>query len=143
MKNSYKHFGHINPVGFGLEWKNCSIPITSSISDQAAAIFGSQCFSKGDVKITIGTGAFLDLITGDKCHASLKGMYPLVAWQFDQPTFCVEGAAHDMGTVIAWGQNCGLFVDPAETSSIAESVPDTNGVYFVPAFSGLGVILFI
>ncbi|XP_065360323.1 putative glycerol kinase 5 [Calliphora vicina] len=138
VNNSYKHFGHINPADFGSEWQNCNIPITSSISDQAAAIFGSQCFSKGDVKITIGTGAFLDLITGNKCHASLKGMYPLVAWQFDKPTFCVEGAAHDMGTVIAWGQNCGLFVDPAETSSIAESISDTNGVYFVPAFSGLG-----
>ncbi|KAI8118783.1 putative glycerol kinase 5 [Lucilia cuprina] len=143
VNNSYKHFGHINPVDFGPEWQNCQIPITSSISDQAAAIFGSQCYTKGDVKITIGTGAFLDLITGNKCHASLKGMYPLVAWQFDDTTFCVEGAAHDMGTIIAWGQNCGLsffstYADPAETSSIAESITDTNGVYFVPAFSGLG-----
>ncbi|KAM7356588.1 glycerol kinase 5 isoform 2-T2 [Cochliomyia hominivorax] len=138
VNNSYKHFGHIIPADFGPEWKNCHIPITSSISDQAAAIIGSQCFSNGDVKITIGTGAFLDLITGSKCHASIKGMYPLVAWHFNKPVFCVEGAAHDMGTVMAWGQKCGLFEDPEETSNIAESIPDTNGVYFVPAFSGLG-----
>lgn len=103
-------------------------------------MFGSQCLAKGDVKITIGTGAFLDLITGDRCCASLRGMYPLVAWQFDEPVFCIEGAAHDMGSVIAWGQNCGLFDDPSLTSSIAESIGDTNGVFFVPAFSGLGVV---
>ncbi|GBP00524.1 Putative glycerol kinase 5 [Eumeta japonica] len=125
---------------FGPEWKNCNIPITSSVSDQAAALFGSQCFTKGDVKVTIGTGAFLDLITGERCYASLKGMYPLVAWQFDEPIFCVEGAAHDMGTVIDWGQNCGLFAEPSVSSRIAESVTDTNGVFFVPAFSGIGPI---
>lgn len=140
VNNSYNDFGYLDPVEFGPEWQHCQIPITSSISDQCAAIFGSQCFNKGDVKITMGTGAFLDLITGDSCHASIKGMYPLVAWQYDkETTFCVEGAAHDMGTIIAWGQNCGLFTDPRETSSIAESIEDTNGVYFVPAFSGLGV----
>ena len=140
VDNSYKHFGHINPIEFGPEWQNCHIPISSSISDQSAAIFGSQCFSKGDAKITIGTGAFLDLITGNQCQASIKGMYPLVAWQYEKETcFCMEGASYDMGTVMVWGQNCGLFVDPAETASIAETVPDTNGVFFVPAFSGLGV----
>ncbi|XP_013115565.2 putative glycerol kinase 5 [Stomoxys calcitrans] len=139
VNNSYTDFGHINPVDFGPEWQNCQIPITASISDQCAAIFGSQCFSKGDVKITMGTGAFLDLITGSSCHASIKGMYPLVAWQYGKnTTFCVEGAAHDMGTIITWGQNCGLYSNPAETSAIAESISDTNGVYFVPAFSGLG-----
>lgn len=140
VSNSYKDFGYINPANFGPEWQNCQVPITTSISDQSAALLGSQCFHKGDVKITIGTGAFLDLITGKNCHASLKGMYPLVAWQYEgQTTFCMEGAAYDMGTVIAWGQSCGLFSDPAETSEIAESVKDTGGVYFVPAFSGLGV----
>ncbi|XP_061393080.1 putative glycerol kinase 5 [Musca vetustissima] len=139
VNNSYKDFGYIDPVDFGPEWKNCRIPITSSISDQCASMFGSQCFQKGDVKITMGTGAFLDLITGKTCQASLQGMYPLVAWQYGKDTtFCVEGAAHDMGTIIAWGQNCGLYTKPSETEEIAESVADTNGVYFVPAFSGLG-----
>ncbi|XP_075157684.1 glycerol kinase 5 [Haematobia irritans] len=139
VDNSYKEFGFIDPVDFEPEWKNCRIPITASISDQCAAIFGSQCFSKGDVKITLGTGAFLDLITGNRCHASLKGMYPLVAWQHGKnTTYCVEGASHDMGTIITWGQSFGLYSHPSETATIAASVADTNGVYFVPAFSGLG-----
>uniref|UniRef100_A0A1A9W3H6 Glycerol kinase 5 n=1 Tax=Glossina brevipalpis TaxID=37001 RepID=A0A1A9W3H6_9MUSC len=143
VNNICENLGFLHPDCFmGLEWKNTHIPITSSISDQTAAIFGNQCFNKDDVKITMGTGAFLNLITGSCCQASLKGMYPLVAWQFNKQTiYCVEGAAHDIGTIIAWGQQCGLYTDPTETSSIAESVKDSDGVFFIPAFSGLGAPL--
>uniref|UniRef100_A0A1B0A731 Glycerol kinase n=1 Tax=Glossina pallidipes TaxID=7398 RepID=A0A1B0A731_GLOPL len=122
VNNVYKSLGFLHPGCFTtLDWQNTHIPITSSISDQTAAIFGNQCFSKDDVKITMGTGAFLNLITGTSCQASLKGMYPLVAWQFKKQTvYCVEGAAHDIGTIISWGKQCGLYTDPTETSSIAE-----------------------
>lgn len=93
----------------------------------------------------MGTGSFLDLITGKHCQASIHGLYPLVAWQFkntkinDELVFCVEGAAQDTGTLICWAQSCGLFNDPSETSDIAYSVENTGGVYFIPAFSGIGV----
>jgi len=74
-------------------------------------------------------------------------MYPLVAWQLKSPArnqgaiYCIEGASHDFGTVVTWAQSCELFENPADTSDIAQSVPDTNDVFFMPAFSGLGVSL--
>lgn len=121
------------------------------IGDQSASMWGSCCFKKGDVKITLGTGSFLDVNTGDECHASIHGMYPLVAWQTGKPSavaggkdavetvYCVEGSASDTGSIIKWAMDFGLFKDPADSAAMAQSVPDTDGVYFVPAFSGLGV----
>ncbi|EDW93864.2 putative glycerol kinase 5 [Drosophila yakuba] len=144
VDNGYKGFGHVHPTAFGPEWANTQIPIAASLSDQTAAIWGSQCFQKNDVKVTMGTGAFLNLVTGDRCQAAISGMYPLVAWQFKKPTrqqgavYCIEGASHDFGTVVTWAQSCELFDSPANTSDIAQSVPDTNDVFFMPAFSGLG-----
>ncbi|EDW50263.1 GM14527 [Drosophila sechellia] len=144
VDNGYKGFGHVHPTAFGPDWANTEIPIVASLSDQTAAIWGSQCFQKNDVKVTMGTGAFLNLVTGDRCQAAISGMYPLVAWQFKKPTrqqgavYCIEGASHDFGTVVTWAQSCELFDSPANTSDIAQSVPDTNDVFFMPAFSGLG-----
>lgn len=90
----------------------------------------------------MGTGAFLNLVTGPQCHAALTGMYPLVAWQMQKKAiYCIEGASHDFGTVVTWAQSCELFADPKDTAAMAESVADTNGVFFMPAFSGLGVSL--
>lgn len=109
-------------------------------------MWGSCCFNKGDVKITLGTGSFLNVNTGSECHASIHGLYPLVAWQYRNPqlkheetVYCVEGASSDTGSIIKWAMDFGLFSDPSESSSIAESVENTDGVYFIPAFSGLGV----
>lgn len=109
-------------------------------------MWGSCCFKKGDVKITLGTGSFLNLNTGDQCHASIHGLYPLVAWQSNgqagkdiDTVYCVEGASSDTGSIIKWAIDFGLFEDPAASAGIAESVADTDGVYFIPAFSGLGV----
>ncbi|KAH8288023.1 hypothetical protein KR018_000997 [Drosophila ironensis] len=139
VDNSYKDYGQVHPSALGPAWSRTSIPIAASVSDQTAAMWGSQCFVKNDVKITMGTGAFLNLITGSKCHAALTGIYPLVAWQMhNKPIYCIEGASHDFGTVVTWAQSCELFENPSQTSDIAESVTDTNGVFFMPAFSGLG-----
>lgn len=140
VDNAY-NFGYVHKSLFGNK-----IKISSSLSDQSAAMWGSCCFNEGDVKVTLGTGSFLNLNTGKQCHASVYGLYPLVAWQFnsqnknnnDKLVYCVEGAANDTGTIINWGLNFGLYDDPAKTSDIAESVQDTDGVFFVPAFSGLG-----
>ncbi|XP_050333319.1 putative glycerol kinase 5 [Bactrocera neohumeralis] len=144
VDNDYKDFGNVHPNALGPEWHSSCVSISASISDQTAAMWGSQCFERGEVKITLGTGAFLNLITGSTCHASVMGLYPLVAWQFRdarekaRTVYCVEGASNDIGTLIEWAKQCGLFDDPMETSDIAHTVPDTNGVYFIPAFSGLG-----
>ncbi|ALC43014.1 CG1271 [Drosophila busckii] len=144
VDNSYKDFGHVHPAAFGADWGSTKIPIAASLSDQTGAMWGSQCFNTGDVKVTMGTGAFLNLITGCDCKAVISGMYPLVAWQLNQKqkqlqtVYCVEGASHDFGTVVSWAHSCELFEQPADTADMALSVPDTNDVYFMPAFSGLG-----
>nr|XP_016926299.2 putative glycerol kinase 5 [Drosophila suzukii] len=144
VDNAYKGFGHMHPMALGPDWANTNVPIAASVSDQTAAMWGSQCFKKNDVKVTMGTGAFLNLVTGERCHAAISGMYPLVAWQLKSPArnqgaiYCIEGASHDFGTVVTWAQSCELFENPADTSDIAQSVPDTNDVFFMPAFSGLG-----
>lgn len=86
----------------------------------------------------------MNVYTNKYCHASVHGLYPLVAWQFrrngvNDTVFRIEGSVNDTGSMINWAINFGLFDDPARSSSIAESVPDSDGVYFIPAFSGLGV----
>lgn len=112
------------------------------MSDQSASILGCQIFKSNDIKITMGTGGFINIITGNVCHACPNALYPLVAWQFGAtPIYCIEAAANDVGSIVNWGQQCGLFNDPTETSDIAESLNDCDGVYFIPAFSGLAVSL--
>lgn len=88
----------------------------------------------------------MNLNTGPQCPASIYGLYPLVAWRYaDKPAdktelvYCMEGAANDTGSIIQWAMNFGLFDDPSKSAEIANSVDDTEEVYFVPAFSGLGV----
>lgn len=110
-------------------------------------MWGSCCFHTGDIKITLGTGSFLNLNTGSQCPASIYGLYPLVAWKYtdeksgkSELVYCMEGAANDTGSIIQWAMNFGLFDDPSKSAEIANSVDDTEDVYFVPAFSGLGVI---
>lgn len=116
------------------------------IGDQSASMWGSCCFDKGDIKVTLGTGSFLNVNTGSECSASIYGLYPLVAWQYEdynenktELVYCIEGASNDTGSIIQWAINFGLFKDPSESAAIAESVDDSEDIYFVPAFSGLGV----
>lgn len=73
------------------------IEIPLQIGDQSASMWGSCCFNRGDVKVTLGTGSFLNVNTGQKCHASVHGLYPLVAWKWrnkeqksDELMYCVE-----------------------------------------------------
>nr|XP_032519870.1 LOW QUALITY PROTEIN: putative glycerol kinase 5 [Danaus plexippus plexippus] len=116
-----------------------AIPIRSCIADQTASMWGSCCFSPGDVKLTMGTGTFLNIHTGASPHTSLTGLYPVVGWRMgDELVFSAEGANNDTASIIKWAQNLGLFDNPQETADIAMSVPDSDGVFFIPAFSGLG-----
>ncbi|XP_063242555.1 putative glycerol kinase 5 isoform X2 [Bacillus rossius redtenbacheri] len=116
------------------------VPVRCLMADQAASLFGLCCFKKGDVKLSMGTGTFLNLNTGDEPHASVAGIYPVVAWRIGDETVCVaEGASSDTGSLVQWAQNIGLINSVAECSDVARSVEDSDGVYFVPAFSGLQV----
>lgn len=132
VKNSHD-FGYIDRSLFG-----CEIRIASSIADQSASMWGQGCFQPGDIKVTLGTGAFLNLNSGTKCHGSSHGLYPIVAWATDEPIYSVEGASNDMGSTIDWAVRSGIIESITTCSSVAFSVPDTNGVCFVPALAGLG-----
>ncbi|KAJ8717914.1 hypothetical protein PYW07_005844 [Mythimna separata] len=104
-----------------------------------ASMWGSCCFEVGDVKLTMGTGTFFNINTGAEPHASVSGLYPIVGWRLgEELVFSAEGANNDTASIIKWAQNLGLFDNPEDTAGIATSVPDTDGVYFIPAFSGLG-----
>ncbi|XP_075216468.1 glycerol kinase 5 [Lycorma delicatula] len=129
-----EHFGSTVPDIFGH-----SIPIRAVIADQSASLFGSCCFNEGDAKVTIGTGTFFDVNTGKHPHASVAGLYPVVGWKIkNELVYVAEGLSKDSGTLITWAQRMGfLGPDPSESYKIATSVPGNDGVYFVPAFSGL------
>ncbi|XP_058125013.1 putative glycerol kinase 5 [Anopheles ziemanni] len=137
VDNSYD-FGYVHESLLGAK-----IKIAASISDQSASLWGNCCFNRGDVKITMGTGSFLNVNTGSKCLASVHGLYPLIGYKLRDAssmdiTYLMEGSSNDSGSIIEWAMNVGLFDDPAESAGMAMSVPDSDGVLFVPAFSGLG-----
>ncbi|XP_067143455.1 putative glycerol kinase 5 [Centruroides vittatus] len=133
IKPTSGEFGKTEKSIFGV-----SIPITATVGDQQASMFGECCFDVGEIKCTMGTGSFININTGSNPHASYKGLYPVVGWTIgDETTYLAEGGTHDTGTVICWAQKLGLFDDPSESSEIATSIPDSGGVYFIPAFSGL------
>ncbi|XP_035911931.1 putative glycerol kinase 5 isoform X1 [Anopheles stephensi] len=139
VDNSYD-FGHVHETLLGAK-----IKIAASVSDQSASLWGNCCFERGDVKVTMGTGSFLNVNTGTKCLASVHGLYPLIGYKLQSGTsasvdinYLMEGASNDTGSIIEWALNVGLFDDPAESATMAMSVPNSDGVLFIPAFSGLG-----
>uniref|UniRef100_A0A3Q1JEA0 Glycerol kinase 5 n=1 Tax=Anabas testudineus TaxID=64144 RepID=A0A3Q1JEA0_ANATE len=138
VENTSHDFGSTDPSIFGVP-----IPIMSCgdciwMADQQAAMFGECCFDVGDVKITMGTGTFMDINTGSKPHTSVTGLYPLVGWKIGpEVVYLAEGNAADTGKAIKWAQELELFSDVRETSAMAYSVSDSDGVCFVPSFSGL------
>ncbi|GCC38563.1 glycerol kinase 5 isoform X1 [Chiloscyllium punctatum] len=133
VKDTSCNFGYTDESIFGVP-----IQIMALAADQQAAMFGECCFEPGDVKLTMGTGTFMSINTGTKPHASVTGLYPLVGWKIgSEITYIAEGNASDTGKVIQWAQQLGLFSDVAETENIAQEVPSSDGVFFVPSFSGL------
>ncbi len=124
-------FGKTNLFGGG------QISITALIADQQASLFGQCCFNEAEIKITNGTGSFVDINTGSAPFASKRKLYPLIAWCVDgEATYMLEGMSHNTGNIIDWIQNeLGLYSDPAETEKMALSVDSTNGVYFLPTFT--------
>ena len=116
------------------------IPLAALIGDQQAAMMGQLRLAPGEVKITYGTSAMLDLNAGAEPLWSTRGAYPLVLWQREGvPTFCLEGTAITAGAAITWLRDAlGVIRDAAESAALAASVPDSGGAWAVPAFQGLG-----
>lgn len=121
------------------------VPITGILGDQSAALFGQACFHPGDAKCTYGTGAFLLMNTGNEIIHSKNGLLTTVAYQLahknNQPgnvVYALEGSIAYSGSVLQWlRDNMEMIKGASETEAIARSVPDSGGVYFVPAFAGL------
>lgn len=116
------------------------IPITGAAGDQQAALFGECCFKDGEVKSTYGTGNFLLLNTGERALESDNGLLTTIAWGYDgKVTYALEGSVFVCGAAIQWLRDELHFVHASpESEAVASSVPDTDGVYVVPAFVGLG-----
>ncbi|XP_029472348.1 putative glycerol kinase 5 [Rhinatrema bivittatum] len=133
VEDTSHNYGSVDASIFGVP-----IPIMALVADQQAAMFGECCFRIGDVKLTMGTGTFMDINTGNKPHTSVAGLYPLIGWKIGQELVCLaEGNASDTGTAIKWAQDLSLFSSAEETERMAKCLPDSDGVYFVPSFSGL------
>lgn len=129
------HYGVTIPELFG-----GGIPITGAAGDQQAALFGECCFKDGEVKSTYGTGNFLLLNTGSKAVTSENGLLTTIAWGLDgKVTYALEGSVFVCGAAIQWLRDELKFMTCApDSEAIAASVSNTEGVYVVPAFVGLG-----
>jgi len=116
------------------------IPVAGIAGDQQAALFGQACVEPGMAKNTYGTGCFALLNTGERAVASGEGLLTTVAWTVEGSTaYALEGAVFIAGAAVQWLRDgLGIIKQAAETQALAASVPDTGGVYLVPAFVGLG-----
>lgn len=117
-----------------------AIPIAGAAGDQQAALFGQTCFTAGEAKNTYGTGCFLLMNTGEKPVFSDNGLVTTIAWGLDgKVNYALEGSIFVAGAAIQWLRDELRIIDSAEDSEyMARKVPDTNGCYVVPAFTGLG-----
>ncbi|WP_158994521.1 glycerol kinase GlpK [Mucilaginibacter sp. L196] len=117
-----------------------SIVIGSMIGDSHAAAFGEGCFDPGTAKATLGTGCSILMNIGNKPKVSGNGMITTICWSMEgRVDYALEGVIVSCGATIEWLKSeLGLFKDSKQTEAMATSVADNNGVYLVPAFSGLG-----
>jgi glycerol kinase len=117
------------------------IPLAGIAGDQQAATFGQTCFTPGLTKNTYGTGCFILMNTGAKPRPSEHGLLTTVGWQVGQgdPVYALEGSVFTTGAAVQWLRDgLGLIQNAPEIEALASQVPDTGGVYVVPAFVGLG-----
>lgn len=133
VRSSSEIYGDVNILG-------AQIPVSGIAGDQQAALFGQKCFCEGDIKNTYGTGCFLLMNTGDTAFESKNGLITTIAADAgDNICYALEGSVFVGGAVIQWLRDeLGLITTAAESEKAALSVPDSAGVYIVPAFAGLG-----
>ena len=136
VKPSSCVYGHTDPQTFG----GAEIPIAGDAGDQQAALFGQACFEPGMAKNTYGTGCFMLMNTGEKPIESKNGLLTTIAWGIgDKVEYALEGSIFIAGASIQWLRDeLKLVYDSAQSEYYANLVEDTNGVYVVPAFTGLG-----
>jgi glycerol kinase len=116
------------------------VPIASDLGDQQAALFGQTCFAPGEAKNTYGTGCFMLLNTGQQIVPSRSGLLTTVAYQLgrDRAVYALEGSIAVTGALVHWlRDNLGLITHSANIETLARTVEDNGGIFFVPAFSGL------
>ncbi len=134
---SYGEVGRTSPAAFlGLD-----VPVAGIAGDQQAALFGQACFAEGESKCTYGTGSFVLVNTGTTLERSDSGLLTTVAWMAPDRTltYALEGAIFVTGSAVQWLRDGLRIIDAAaETEALAGSVPDSGGVVFVPALTGLG-----
>ena len=128
---------------FGLTSKRllgASVPVAGIAGDQQAATFGQGCFKQGMVKNTYGTGCFILMNTGEKAVTAESGLLTTIGWGIGgKVTYCLEGSVFIGGAAVQWLRDgLGLFRRSEDVEKLAGSVPDSGGVFFVPAFVGLG-----
>lgn len=136
VRPSSEIYGYTDEKTFG----GARIPIAGDAGDQQAALFGQACFEEGMAKNTYGTGCFLLLNTGEKPVKSENGLLTTIAWGLDgKVNYALEGSIFIAGAAIQWLRDeLRLIYDSPQSEYYANLVPDTNGVYIVPAFTGLG-----
>lgn len=135
VKSSSGFFGETEASLFG-----ASILIGGAAGDQQAATFGQACHAPGMAKNTYGTGSFLLLNTGAEARPSSNGLLTTIAWRLgDVATYALEGSVFVTGAAVQWLRDeLQIISSASEIEALAASVPDSGGVYFVPAFTGLG-----
>ncbi|MFS8159682.1 MAG: glycerol kinase GlpK, partial [Candidatus Roizmanbacteria bacterium] len=135
VKSSSEIYGYLDKSFLGVE-----IPISGIAGDQQAALFGQTCFDVGQVKNTYGTGCFMLLNTGTQATNSDSGLLTSIGWKIGNKTeYILEGSVFIAGAVVQWLRDqLQVIKSSDETESIATSLQDNEGVYFVPAFVGLG-----
>ncbi len=133
VKSSSEIYGEVNILGE-------NIPVSGIAGDQQAALFGQRCFESGDIKNTYGTGCFLLMNTGSTAYRSKNGLLTTIAASFTgKINYALEGSVFVGGAVIQWLRDeLGLISNSQESEKFALSVENNNGVYIVPAFTGLG-----
>lgn len=136
IRSSSEIYGHTR----GFMGLPDGIPVAGIAGDQQAALFGQLCLERGEAKCTFGTGAFMLVNTGERPVFSENGLLTSVAWQIgDEVRYALEGSAFVAGAAVQWLRDgLGLLESSPESEAIAASVPDSDGVYFVPALTGLG-----
>ena len=135
VKSSSEVYGHTKTTIFAHK-----VPISGIAGDQQAALFGQMCTEPGMVKNTYGTGCFLLMNSGEKPILSKNNLITTIAWKIgDKVNYALEGSIFVGGSVVQWLRD-GLHVinSSSEVEALASQVPDTGGVYFVPALTGLG-----
>jgi glycerol kinase len=135
VRQSSELYGHTKTTVFASK-----IPIAGIAGDQHAALFGQMCTEPGMVKNTYGTGCFMVMNTGARPIASNNNLLTTIAWQVGgEVQYALEGSIFIGGAVVQWLRDgLGIIRESREIEALARSVPDSDGVYLVPAFAGLG-----